>query len=188
MAGYRVSLATVRNALELLKEQGLVESRTGSGIRVVFDGAPAAPDIPFDPRRDIHDLFAMRAIVEPEALKDAFDRLDSDGLAAAFDAVDLRDADSIQHADALLHGEVFERCRNPVSPGRPGRRHAADRTVPATPFPGASRGPVRSRVETVGDTIRAIGEGNRRRAVSRMRKHIERTGESLLAFLDTETE
>ena len=78
---FNVSLATVRNALNILTERRLISRKQGSGIKVIFkskstDSAETALDI----SSDISSLFSMRRVLELDALKRSFKHINRDRL------------------------------------------------------------------------------------------------------------
>jgi GntR family transcriptional repressor for pyruvate dehydrogenase complex len=115
MRVFKVSLATVRGALELMEERALIKRRQGSGSRVIFKASPAAhssPDTELDVSREISELFDLRAVLEPAALKAAFPALDRQRLQHEASSARKNSRDDLYRMDQALHEEIINQCPN----------------------------------------------------------------------------
>ena len=112
---FKVSLATVRGALELMEKRKLVKRRQGSGSRVVFEGASGEhgpQDKQLDIGREVADLFDLRAVLEPAALEAAFTALDRERLQRESAAARKSSRDDLYRMDQALHEEIINQCPN----------------------------------------------------------------------------
>ena len=112
---FNVSLATVRGALDRLEEQGLIERKHGSGVRVLYDAPSHVPD-PTDPNldiaREVEELFSLRAVLEPAALLEAFENLDREELERSLGQADPDSRDDLYNMDQGLHAQIITHCPN----------------------------------------------------------------------------
>lgn len=116
---FQVSRPTIREALQRLRDQGLIYSRRGAGSFV--RNAGLRQPLGFGQVESISDLshcYEFRITLEPEAAAAAAERHDDEGLAAIRNALDLmRDAtDRERHredADYAFHTAIAHAGKNP---------------------------------------------------------------------------
>lgn len=105
---YRISQAPVREALERLKQEGLIVGQPNKGSVVANITA-----------KEIRDIFELREIIEGFAVKQTMPRLTEDDFRLLGDilkrmdtAVQERDNLKILERDMEFHGFFYERCGN----------------------------------------------------------------------------
>lgn len=117
---FGVSRITIRQAVALLREQGMVHpgGSTRAGMRLVPRtwAHAISPGLLEDARRDIADILAFRAVIEPVIARLAAVRADA-ALAARLDAsiAVLRadpDPDAYRRADSEFHLALAQACGN----------------------------------------------------------------------------
>lgn len=179
---FKVSLSTVRGALDRLEERGLIARRQGSGVTVIFETAPAASTGgagTLDVTAEVTDLFDLRAILEPAALADGFDRIDGTRLAGLAAAADPASREALYAVDQALHAAIVTRCAN-----RALRRALVDVMNRIELFRELrfrhSAGSDAADLACVRDIIAAIAAADRDRAAAGLRAHITATRDSLL--------
>ena len=113
----RVSLITVRKALNILSQQNMVKVTHGSGIRViyknqklVFQGGKGTLDI----AKDINDMFLARSILEVAALENGFCKIDSKKLISLHKKADMDSKEEVFEVDEHMHDEIFNRLGQSV--------------------------------------------------------------------------
>jgi len=186
MKSYGVSMATVRSALEILKDKGYVEAVAGSGVVVIYERREedeVPPEEVFDVKKDINHLFDFRIIIETEALRDSFERIDAKSLVKSYDAVKPGSADEINEVDAQMHDEIHSKCQNPYTLRTLSEIMKRIELYRQLNFRAISPD-VRCVYKTIGQIVESIADGDVDAAVDFLKLHIDETRRSLIDFLD----
>lgn len=120
---YQVSRTIIREALKLLKERGLIDSKTGSGAYVTKPEAQNVADVVYRIVQMDHigyaDVFDVRTILETEAASQAARYVSEEELSKMADCLDrLKDPQlspkECAEYDYQFHYMIAEASRNPL--------------------------------------------------------------------------